>query len=112
MRPHRRVSVGAQRRVLRSPTVKGPSCGRNGGRGLSGALAGNNEEVAVLVDPAAVASRKPAVDNGIRGGLRQVPVAFHYVGPADLYLAGCPSRHLGSVFVDHPHLYAIDGSAD
>lgn len=33
-------------------------------------LAGDDEEVAIFVDPIDVAGRKPAVDNGIRGSRR------------------------------------------
>src|SRR5579875_2864906 len=75
-------------------------------------LAVDDEEVAVLVDPAHVAGVQPAVDDGLRRGLRPLPVAAHHVVALDHDLADLADGHLGTVVVDDLHLYAGDRGAD
>src|SRR6478752_2943784 len=73
----------------------------------------HDEEIAVLVDPADIATAEPAVRRDRRGRrIRQIPVALHDVVTADLDLATFAGRHFVSVRVDNAHLDTLDGGAD
>jgi len=61
-----------------------------------GLIVVGDEEITVLVDAADVAGGEPAVYDRGRDGLRQIPVALHYVMAADLNLTECSGGHLGA----------------
>jgi hypothetical protein len=68
----------------------------------------NDVEEAAFINTADIAGREPAVNDGRRGRLGQIPISLHDVVPSDLDLPWGSRRHLKAGLVDRAHLDASE----